>query len=152
MSVFSGACRPHLFSGHRQHAAALLHPDWLVLGPRAERSRTQAAEQVESQDRRGQRSPQGQTGGQTGSLPAPIGAESHGRNLGVLRAAENRRPTGRPTLTLHLRLRVQRRDNLCFDLVSGRRKKAQKVEEKKGIRMNILTPSQCKLRASGKKK
>lgn len=54
--------RSHLFSGHRHHAAALLHSDWLVLGPRAERSGTQAAEQVESQDRRGQGSPQGQTG------------------------------------------------------------------------------------------
>ncbi|TWW58930.1 hypothetical protein D4764_06G0004600 [Takifugu flavidus] len=54
-----------------QHAAALLHSDRLVLGPRAERSRTQAAEQVESQDRRGQRSPQGQTGVRPGHNRPP---------------------------------------------------------------------------------
>ncbi|PWA27252.1 hypothetical protein CCH79_00013914 [Gambusia affinis] len=65
---------PHVH--HRQHAAALLHSDWLVLGPRAERSGTQAAEQVESQDRRDQRSPQSSNRGQTGSKPAAIGAES----------------------------------------------------------------------------
>lgn len=62
----------HLFSSHRQHAAALLHPDWLVLGPRAERSGTQAAEQVESQDRRGQRSQQGQTGVRPGHNRPPL--------------------------------------------------------------------------------
>lgn len=61
----------HLFSSHRQHAAALLHSDWLVLGPRAERSGTQAAEQVESQDRRGQRSLQGQTGVRPGHNRPP---------------------------------------------------------------------------------
>lgn len=62
----------HLFSSHRQHAAALLHSDWLVLGPRAERSGTQAAEQVESQDRRGQRSLQGQTGVRPGHNRPPL--------------------------------------------------------------------------------
>lgn len=62
----------HLFSSHRQHAAALLHSDWLVLGPRAERSRTQAAEQVESQDRRSQRSLQGQTGVRPGHNRPPL--------------------------------------------------------------------------------
>lgn len=65
-------CPSHLFSSHRQHAAALLHPDWLVLGPRAERSGTQAAEQVESQDRRGQRSLQGQTGVRPGHNRPPL--------------------------------------------------------------------------------
>lgn len=65
-------CPSYLFSSHRQHAAALLHSDWLVLGPRAERSRTQAAEQVESQDRRGQRSLQGQTGVRPGHNRPPL--------------------------------------------------------------------------------
>ncbi|CAB1454992.1 unnamed protein product, partial [Pleuronectes platessa] len=59
-------------SCHRQHAAALLHSDWLVLGPGAERSRTQATEQVESQDRRGQRSLQGQTGVRPGHHRPPL--------------------------------------------------------------------------------
>lgn len=65
-------CQSHLFSSHRQHAAALLHTDWLVLGPRAERSRTQAAEQVESQDRRGQWSQQAQTGVRSGHRGPPL--------------------------------------------------------------------------------
>lgn len=62
----------HLLSRHRQHAAALLHSDWLVLGPRTERSGTQAAEQVESQDRKGQRSLQGQTGVRPGHSRRPL--------------------------------------------------------------------------------
>lgn len=66
----------HLFCSHRQHAAALLHPDWLVLGPRAERSGTQAAEQMESQDRRRSEVTARSNRGQTGSPPAPIGADS----------------------------------------------------------------------------
>lgn len=43
----------YLLSSHSQHAAALLHPDWLVLGPGTNRSGTQAAEQVESQVKQG---------------------------------------------------------------------------------------------------
>ena len=118
----------HLFSSHRQHAVALLHSDWLVLGPRAERSGTQAAEQVESQDRRGPRSLQGQTGVRPGRTRPPLELTQPANQLP--RALSTAQSSGgwiwasnlRPTLKVHLRapqrLQVQPEvDDLRSDLL-----------------------------------